>query len=81
MSITVNHQTNDMSATNGSLTIDGSTKQNTLVSSTNIKTVNSVSILGSGDLTLFSTNLTSVQVVTVLPSTPNSTTLYIVTGA
>lgn len=50
MSITINHQTNAISATSGTVTIDGSTPQPVLVSGTNIKTVNSTSILGSGDI-------------------------------
>lgn len=52
MSITINHQTNTISATSGSITIDGATPQPQLVSGTNIKTINGTSLLGSGDLTI-----------------------------
>lgn len=54
--------------------------QPTLVSGTSIKTVNSTSLLGSGDLTLFSGGLIKVEVVAALPGSPNANTLYIVTG-
>jgi len=60
--------------------ITPSSKQNALVSGTNIKTVNSTSLLGSGDLQLFTGGLTKVEVVASLPGTPNANTLYIVTG-
>jgi len=60
--------------------ISPSSKQNTLVSGTSIKTVNNTSLLGSGDLTLFSGGLTQVVIVSTLPGTPNPNTLYIVTG-
>jgi hypothetical protein len=45
-----------------------------------IKTINSTSLLGSGNIELFSGGLLQVAVVTSLPGTPNSNTLYIVTG-
>ena len=57
-----------------------STKQDTLVSGTNIKTLNGNSLLGSGAIALFSANLTDIQVVASLPGSPNANTLYIVTG-
>lgn len=76
MSITVNHQTNDMSATSGFLTIDGSTKQNTLVSGTNIKTINGTSLLGSGDIiiTVNTGTVTSVATGTGLTGGPITST-------
>lgn len=54
MSITINHQTNDISAANGgtSVKIDGTVPQPQLVSGTNIKTIGGQSILGPGDLTV-----------------------------
>jgi hypothetical protein len=45
-----------------------------------IKTLNSISLLGSGNIALFSGGLTDVQVVSSLPGSPNASTLYIVTG-
>lgn len=54
--------------------------QATLVSGTNIKSINSTSLLGAGDLSLFTGGLTRVEVVATLPGSPNATTLYIVTG-
>ena len=39
---------------------DLTTKQDTLVSGTNIKTINSTSVLGSGDLTLLNTNASNL---------------------
>lgn len=54
-------------------------KQDTLVSGTNIKSVNSTSLLGSGDLALFAGGLIQVKVVATLPGTPDANTLYIVT--
>lgn len=51
-----------------------------LVSGTTIKTINSTSLLGSGDLSLFAGGITKVEVVTALPGTPDANTLYIVTG-
>jgi len=48
---------------------------------TALKTVNGTSLVGGGDLSLFGGGLTKVQVVTSLPGSPDSTTLYIVTGA
>jgi hypothetical protein len=59
---------------------DLTTKQDTLVSGTSIKTVNSTSLLGSGDVTLFSGGLIQVAVVASLPGSPNANTLYVVTG-
>lgn len=59
---------------------DLTTKQNTLVSGTSIKTVNSTTLLGSGDLALFAGGLIQVSVVATLPGTPNANTLYVVTG-
>lgn len=59
--------------------ISTSAKQDTLVSGTNIKSVNSTSLLGSGDLALFAGGLIQVKVVATLPGTPDANTLYIVT--
>lgn len=56
------------------------TPQTALVSGTSIKTVNSTSLLGSGDVTLFSGGLIQVAVVASLPGSPNANTLYVVTG-
>lgn len=53
--------------------------QSTLVSGTNIKSVNSTSLLGSGDLALFAGGLIQVKVVATLPGSPDANTLYIVT--
>jgi len=80
MSITINHETNALTATSGSVTVNGAVPGPTLVSGTSIKTVNSTSLLGSGDIPLFAGGLTSVEVVTALPGSPVATTLYIVTG-
>lgn len=44
-----------------------------------LKTVNSTSLLGTGDLPLFAGGLTKVEVVAALPGSPDATTLYIVT--
>lgn len=52
MSITINHETNALTATSGSVTVNGAVPQVTLVSGTNIKTINGTSVLGSGDLTV-----------------------------
>ena len=60
--LTVNNSNKLLS--NGSevaLTSDLSTKQDTLVSGTNIKTINSTSLLSSGDLTLADTTLSNVS--------------------
>jgi hypothetical protein len=59
---------------------DTSGLQPTLVNGMNIKTVNSNTLLGSGDLTLFSGGLVNIAKVTALPGTPDANTLYIVTG-
>ena len=45
------------------LQIDLSTKQDTLVSGTNIKTVNNVSLLGSGDVTISGTSFIVTDVI------------------
>jgi hypothetical protein len=50
------------------------------LNSSDIKTVNSTSLLGSGDLQLFSGGLVKVEVVSSLPGSPDANTLYIVTG-
>ena len=55
-------------------------KQAALVSGTNIKTLNSSSLLGSGDISLFAGGLTGVEIVAALPGSPNANTLYIITG-
>lgn len=52
MSITINHQTNELTATSGSVAVNGTVPQATLVSGINIKTVNGSSLLGSGDLVI-----------------------------
>jgi hypothetical protein len=52
--------------------------QTTLVSGTSIKTVNSTTLLGSGDLPLFSGGLVKVSVVASLPGSPDPNTLYII---
>lgn len=59
---------------------DLTTKQDTLVSGTNIKSINSTSLLGSGNIALFSGGLIQVAVVATLPGSPDANTLYIVTG-
>lgn len=56
-----------------------SAKQDALVSGTNIKSVNSTSLLGSGNLELFNGGLVKVSVVSTLPGSPDANTLYIVT--
>ena len=80
MSITINHETNALTATSGSVTVNGEVPGPTLVSGTSIKTINSISLLGSGDVALFTGGLVKVQVVATLPGSPDATTLYIVTG-
>lgn len=55
-----------------------SSKQDTLVSGTNIKSVNSTSLLGSGDLALFAGGLVKIEKVSALPGSPDANTLYIV---
>lgn len=59
--------------------ITPSSKQDALVSGTNIKSINSTSLLGSGDIVLFNGGLTNVSVVASLPGSPDANTLYIVT--
>ena len=61
-------------------------KQNTLVSGTNIKTINNESILGEGNITVGGTgtsgitsdSITSIQVVDTLPETEETGVLYLV---
>lgn len=65
---------------NGWSAIATSSKQDALVSGTNIKTVNSNSLLGSGNLALFAGGLIQVSVVAALPGMPDANTLYVVTG-
>lgn len=60
--------------------ISPSSKQDTLVSGVNIKTINATSVLGSGDIAIFAGGLIKVEVVTSLPVSPDPNTLYIVTG-
>lgn len=50
MSITINHETNALTATSGDVTINGEVPGPALVSGTNIKTINGESVLGSGNL-------------------------------
>lgn len=52
--------------------------QPTLVSGTSIKTINSTSLLGSGDIPLFAGGLTKIEKVSALPGSPDANTLYIV---
>ena len=61
---------------------DLSTKQDTLVSGTNIKTIYGNSVLGSGDLTIggmvtSSTNNLKIEVVAALPASPENNVIYI----
>lgn len=58
--------------------VSTSAKQDTLVSGTNIKSINSTSLLGSGDLALFGGGLTKIEKVSSLPGSPDANTLYIV---
>lgn len=70
------------SITEGYLPLTGGTLtgvQPTLVSGTSLKSVNSTSLLGSGDLTLFGGGLVKVEVVATLSGTSDANTLYIVT--
>lgn len=62
------------------LLVEGVAVQSALVSGTNIKTINSTSLLGSTDITLFSGGLIKIEKVTSLPGSPDANTLYIVTG-
>lgn len=55
-----------------------SSKQDTLVSGTNIKSINSTSLLGSGDIALFAGGLVKIEKVSALPGSPDANTLYIV---
>lgn len=73
--------TSDLTNDSGFITSSyhDSSKQDTLVSGTNIKSINSTSLLGSGDLALFNGGLTNVTVVATLPGSPDANTLYIVT--
>lgn len=57
--------------------VSTSAKQDTLVSGTNIKSINSTSLLGSGDLALFGGGLTKIEKVSSLPGSPDANTLYI----
>lgn len=52
--------------------------QAALVSGTNIKTINSSSLVGSGDISLFAGGLVRIERVAALPGTPDPNTLYIV---
>lgn len=73
--VSVQAYDSDLSAWAG---VSTSSKQDTLVSGTNIKTVNSSSLLGSGDLALFGGGLIKIEKVSALPGSPNANTLYIV---
>jgi hypothetical protein len=64
MSITINHQTNALTATSGNITVNGSVPGPALVSGTTIKTVNGVSVLGSGDLVTGDVTLAGTQTLT-----------------
>ena len=75
--VTVQAYDTDLTAWAGVAT---SAKQDTLVSGTNLKSINGTTLLGSGSITLFSGGLITVSVVTSLPGTPDANTLYIVTG-
>jgi hypothetical protein len=55
-------------------------RQAVLVAGSNIKTLNGETLLGSGNIALFSGGMQTLAVVAALPSTPNENTLYIVTG-
>lgn len=84
----------DTTPTNGSTNLidsnavfDGlATKQDTLVSGTNIKTVQSTTILGSGDVTITDANLSTSDITTnnvstskhgFAPKLPNNTTQFL----
>lgn len=75
--VTVQAYDTDLAAWAGVAT---TAKQDTLVSGTNLKSINGGTLLGSGSITLFSGGLITVSVVTSLPGTPDANTLYIVTG-
>lgn len=75
--VTVQAYDTDLAAWAGVAT---SAKQDTLVSETNLKSINGTTLLGSGSITLFSGGLLTIAVVTALPGTPDANTLYIVTG-
>lgn len=73
MSITINHQTNALTATSGNITVNGSVPGPTLVSGTTIKTVNGTSLLGSGDLAVTS-GIRSTSIASSATPTPDSST-------
>lgn len=56
-----------------------SSKQDALISGTNLKTINSNSILGSGNIPLVSGTAT-IAIVAALPGSPDANTIYFVTG-
>jgi len=64
MSITINHQTNALTATSGNITVNDNVPGPALVSGTTIKTVNGVSVLGSGDLVTGDVTLAGTQTLT-----------------
>lgn len=51
MAINTDHGINALTASSGNITVNGSVPQPELVSGTNIKTINSASMLGSGNIT------------------------------
>lgn len=79
MSITINHQTNTISATAGSITIDGATPQPLLISGTNIRTINGTTLLGSGDIV--AGNVTTTDVQTLVNKTLTSPVLNSATAS
>lgn len=50
-----------------------------LIRTTDLKTINNTSLVGSGNISLVSGTI-SISVVTALPGSPDPNTLYIVTG-
>lgn len=56
MAINTNHGINALTASSGNITVNGSVPQPELVSGTNIKTINSTSLLGSGDISISSSS-------------------------
>jgi hypothetical protein len=71
---------NEFKVKNGVKFPDNSIQTTAGLQQDNIKTVNSTSLIGTTDITLFSGGLVKIEKVATLPASPDANTLYIVTG-